>query len=264
MRFPSRIHCLPDGLSAPPTELGVQGWQYHLAKHPLGVHALATQQPWNGEGWDALAPPVVTDDLRVGFLKQISTFAAGERGCGIPEFVGSGRSTEDPNNLACKRCFAPVLSRCAAALGDTPPGLGLSGRYAQVVEELLEAVSDARGQLVRRTTLMHVASKLVVRHRNAPEIFRGLVVGYLGWPPKRRDPSERRSEILRLQRYDGVRAEFYRNGDKLAFRTCYRQPRSTQNKTMTFLFDPPDLPDGKIASSENCIVARQWWETHGC
>jgi hypothetical protein len=227
-------------------------WQAHLVKHPLGVSALRSRQPWNHEGWDATTPPVVTADGREQLVRRILALGQGGERCEVREFR-DGRTPEAPKE-PCYRCPPSLLSLCSAVLGE-PDGPGR--RYAWVIEALLAEVAEDRATVVPSA---EVSARLLKGLARPAWIEAGtvLAVGVLdGGDGKPR-------AVARIARGDGTRADFYFDASSLnlTWRTTYRQRQSSVHTRWSFLLQQP-APSPSLPLSGFYVVPRGWWEACG-
>ena len=90
-----------------------------------------------------------------------------------------------------------------------------------------------------------------------PEALRDLCVVGVG-----RATNNENRPIAQFKRGDGLLAEFfvYRGTEAAEWRTAYRQPCSGA-AALSFMMRLPAATTGRL--SETCVVARQWWESHG-
>lgn len=253
MKLPSRLVTLPNGLRAPARELAPAQWQYHLLKHPLGLHrqlrADGRPLPWDREGWSETAPPVVSGPEREAVFAALSRLEVNGVRCAVPEVHGQPPPKHWQSNYGCRECPAPLAEACAQVAHDQHD---VGRRYAEHVQALLEGLEDAH--LVPKIKTFVALNRAVMRH--GADALASCVVASAGVAT-----SEDRVSILRASSGHGIRAEFYRNGSELSWRTCYREPAIGGTRAVSFL--------GKFASptresvSETCLVARHWWEAHG-
>jgi hypothetical protein len=254
VRLPSRRYELPEGLVCEAIEIQREAWQAHVAKHPLGVWAIARsgrQDAWNAEGWDRLEPPVVTAEQRETLLQKIRGLSEGSLRCEVPELRGKVRGS-NPDRLACYDCKAPVIVRCEASLGTAD---GPGPRYAAVTEQLLAA---AEGEALVSTGR---AALTMALHRlwQSPHTWKGLIVLSAGV-----DDRQGAQPIVRITRADGVRAEFYLNASRtLRWRTTYRNPAPAPAAQLSQLLDFARPSAAVSTLSDRCMVPRPWWETYG-
>lgn len=256
MKVPSRDFSLAGGLLCPSIEIERGVWQEHVVKHPLGVNAIARsagRDAWNYEGWDQLAPAVVTETERAELLKAIGGLVEGKIRCEVPELRGK-KTGSNLERLACRDCEVPVVARCDKLI-NAPDHVGV--RYAAATESLLaDLATDAGVQI--EPARFHQA---LHRYWRSPETLAGVVVLTVGL-------EERRAArpIARISRGDGVRAEFFlEEPNRLRWRTTYRALEQTRTGPQRFgyLIDVPRPVPGLGPLSETCLVARRWWEAHG-
>lgn len=256
MKVPAADIRLAGGLVCPSDAVDRAVWQEHVVKHVLGVHAVARshgRDPWTYEGWTQLDPPTVTELERADLADQIASLAEGKLRCGVPELRGKQKGS-NADSLACRDCQAPIIVRCEKLI-NVPGGVG--DRYRNVTDTLLGALSEETGLQIPRPDLL----RALHRHWQAPERLDGAVVLTVGvedrkgtWP------------IARINRSDGVRAEFYlEQPNRLRWRTTYREMEATRTgpQKISFLSDVARPGPRPTVLSELCVVARHWWEAHG-
>jgi hypothetical protein len=256
VKAPSRDFVLAGGLICPSREIDRGVWQEHVVKHPLGVNALARssgRDRWNVEGWDTLAPAVISESERAQLVAGIGALSEGKIRCEVPELRGK-KTGSKLDRLACRDCQPPVVAHCSNLMNG-PNGIGT--RYRDVTESLLAELTSDTGVQVEPARLPEVLTKLW----RTPESLAGLVVLTIGL-----DDHKAARPIARISRGDGVRAEFYlEEPNILRWRTAYRAAAQAQTgpQRVSFLRDVPRPAPGIGRLSELCVVARRWWEAHG-
>jgi len=256
MKLPSRDLRLAGGLLCPATPIERSVWLEHVTKHPLGVSAIARSRgrdAWNLEGWDRLAPPVISEPQRAELVKGLAGLSEGKQRCEVPEVRGK-KSGSDPDRLACRDCTVPIIARCEQLMHVEG---GVGQQYAAVIESLLLAVDEGQGLEVAPAKFQQAVHRLW----RSPSDLDGLVVLTVGLDDRRAA-----RPIARLSRHDGVRAEFYlEEPNRLRWRTAYRNFVMTRTgpQVVSFLGDVarPAPKLGRV--SDLCVVPRRWWETHG-
>jgi hypothetical protein len=265
MKVPSRAFTLSNGFELHPKEVTLGVWQDHVVRHPLGIYRMAIGRAWNDEGWDRMDPPVVSEEQRDQFIAQVPGFSVGARGCGVPAFLlgaanaapkakATSKAPVSPPERPCETCQPPVVTRCANALH----GLGVGPRYGRIIDELAEAVAGEAGVVVPRAEV----AKAVTRLWSQPARYDGLVVASLGELLK----GNTKRDVLRISRADGVRAEYYANGARGAWRTTYRgiPAGASGAQRASFVLDVPVSSPRLHPSSDAYVVPRPWWQEHGC
>jgi hypothetical protein len=232
--------------------------QAHVIKHPFGmgaIHARSALQRrrWNEEGWDSLAPPVVSVEQRRATVSQILELRVDGDRCAVPKLANEELGGQPPTDAysgatgasePCYVCNAALSMRCCVL--TKPVAAAYSSLVAARVGQLHErAVWVARDELSRR----------LGRCARAGERLRGLVVLTLGGE---------RGLGARLSCWDGVRIEFYRTSSALTFRTAYRERRETPSRVVSFLWDfapiTTDAWSERMGVSDKALVPRLWWE----
>ncbi len=244
---PSRAVTLPAGLVVHPQAIDLGAWQAHLLKHPLGVSAVRDRAPWNAEGWDATAPPVVAPAQRESVAARIVALEpAGER-CAVRELRGARSPVAEP----CYVCPPPLIHHCAAIL-DEAGGIGRG--YAAVIEAVLAEVAAPEAVAVPRAEL---AKRLIAGLRQPAWIEAGTVlgVGLLTFPG---GPAA----VARINRADGTRVELRLDRGSWKWRTTYRIRQVSAASRWSFLTDHP-RPEPSLPLSEMYVVPRRWWEAYG-
>lgn len=251
MRLPGQRYVLPNGLRWDPENVPYQSWHYHVMKHPLGVHRMRNAAgypvPWDREEWTRLAPPVLTHDERPRVMKKIALVQIGGQQCGVQEVFGKPPPKRPSDRFPCNDCAAPVAEECRSVLHDQH---AVGRRYAEVTEDLVSVLRD--GVPVGRSAWLERFARLV---RTNPESAASALVLTVGLPAL-----ENRLRV-RISRGDGVRAEFwlYPRG-VMQWRTTYREPPTPNRSISKFLCE--FLPSCGFKLSEECLVARLWWEQH--
>ena len=233
-------------------EIAAGVWQAHVVKHPLGRDALCRSgntAPWNGERWDALTPPVVTEEQRAALVETIRALGTDQQRCGARELWGkASKSAKEP----CYECGEPLVNLCFKKLNAA----GTVGKaYAEQTEALLRSFSDA--VTVPRKALW----ARLMGFLRTPEKLEGLSVLHVGL-----DRGSGSKPIARASGHDGVVVELYLHGrSHLVWRTTYREPQALASvaNRVSFLQRAP-APDNRIeVLSDAALVTRGWWETHG-
>ena len=256
MKLPSRDFLLAGGLVCSARDVDRAVWQEHVVKHLLGVGSIAISRgrdAWNHEAWDRLDPAAVTERERVDLVRGISALAEGKLRCEVPELHGKKRWS-DPERLACGECQAPIVVRCDKLLNG--PG-GVGERYRAVTESLLRQLAGEDAVQITAPRFENA----VHRHWRTPEKLAGALLLAVGLDNRRAT-----LPIARINRGDGVRAEFYfEEPDRLRWRTTYREFVKTRSgpQQISFLLQIPRPAPRLGRVSEICLVARRWWETHG-
>lgn len=252
MKVPSRTHRLAGWLSCEPREIEEGVVQDHVIRHPFGLAALhgrvfvdrpPTKRPWNLEGWDRSAPPVLTLEDRRAIVARIRALGDAQRSCGaglLDKEVYGGHAS--PDDRPCERCPSVLRGSCAQLTHEVVE------RYAALVDVLLSEVSEEHGVVISRTELY---PRLV--REAAPESLVVLTAGRLG---------TRDAAGVRIHRGDGVRIELYRHHHELRWRTLYRVSLRGPNDRRSFLLK--HLSDDGLTKrdslSGNCVVPRLWWQ----
>lgn len=263
MNLPSTPLTFAGGsLTLPVQQQRVETWQAHLAKHPLGVRAMALTKnlaAWDREGWTTLGPPAFSEAARDDLITRIGALELGAAGgCTVPEFGSrAGRVWSDPARLACWQCAPVVRHACTKVEHGVAT---LAGAYRRITEEVLTVVSDPHGLLLPRSSV----AEYLFRNLQKPDASVGLTIMSFG----SNDSPSFRGPIVRAQRWDGVRVDLYRKGAQLSWRTTYRLegldargPSSHVRSFQALLAMPPaDLHP----LSDKCVVPRLWWESHVC
>ncbi|WP_433935300.1 hypothetical protein AB3662_11375 [Sorangium cellulosum] len=240
---PSRTVALPGGLVAPPVEQKLTTWHAHLLKHPLGVHAVRGNQPWNQEGWDRTVPPVVTAEQRERIAGRIMALRPNGMRCQVRELRGARSPEAEP----CYACQTPLVSLCAAILDEAD---GVGHRYAATIEALLTDVAEEAAVVIPRRDLSFRLIKSLTRPAWI-EAGTVLAVGVDGKTP-----------MVRIARADGTRADFWLNGNGLTWRTTYRMPQASVHTQLSFMMDH-FAPAPSLPLSDVYVVPRRWWEAYG-
>lgn len=247
MRVPSKRFALAGGkLVCEPRDTRPGIVQGHVVKHPFGVTSLVSGNAWDHERWDELG--VIDAPKRASFMAQVLRLRKGTAECSVPEIRGT-QARSPFGEVACTHCPTALARACEE---ETAPTMG--GPYLGVLEELLGAVSSPTAANVPPETL---ARQLFGGLRNLAAL-KDLVVGYGGL-----DRRNQRSIIVRLNRGDGVRAEFFfEEPDRLAWRTLYRDFKavSTPNGLLQFLLEAPPKRNSTKVLSEMCLVSRLFWQ----
>lgn len=248
MKVPSRSFALAgDKLVCEPRTKSAGVVQMHVVKHPFGVNGLARGGAWDDEGWTELG--VVDDRVRAASIASILGLRHGRLECAVPELRGAQVSNQS-HGIACETCPTPLAEACAAVTAPT-----VTRRYFAVLEELLTAASEPRARAVPSN---EVGSRLVFAALRQIDRLRDVVVGYAGL-----DARSKRNIVVRLNRGDGVRAEFFfEEPNQLSWRTLYRDPGAvrTPNALVQFLGEAPPQGGPTMPLSEFCLVSRPFWE----
>lgn len=244
---PTRAFTLPTdpALSALPQPISVRAWVAHLVRHPLGTYSTARNKPWNSEGFDALSPPVVTEDSRAAFVNFVRDERLRGDRCEVHAFstrAPTAKTLRLDDKLPCyDSCPEALVFGCRSELRSISDG------YQSLVDALLESLSD--GVSVDRATFTNAVLRTL---RRPQEICSAIVVLSSGVLPG----SSVRDRVVRIHRGDGVRTEFYARGRELTWRTTYRiRPTSPMVAVRELL----DLPVADRASAA-VLVARPWWQ----
>lgn len=239
---PSREFRLPTTppLVASPEVIEVRPWVAHIVKHPLG--ALESPTRWNVEGFDRLAPPIVTPTERDAFVAFVRDRAARGGACGIPSLcdptIGEAR-LEQP--LPCYgACPSALVRGCRQQLS------ALSDRYAALVDAMLASVSD--GVVIPRAQ----AFSSIARAATPGGTLDGLAVFAVGL----RINSSYTDVVAKVSRADGVRVDFYVRNRTLRWRTTVRRIPPSPTAAVRDLLDVPR----DDSMSATVIVARSWWQ----
>jgi len=249
MKVPARTIELPGGLRCPAYDVAQAPWLAHVVKHPLGLGAVAGRPPgtpWNREGWGTLALPVIDPAERDRLARNIAGLDVDGHQCAIPEMRGAPGAS-DPDRLACYVCPHTLASQCAWVLDD------VSKAYASVTTSLVEAFDAASSVAVPRASMFKTLARKLPRY-DAWASLSLLSVGL--------DARQGSRQIARISRADGVRAEFYLSHGELRWRTTWRHPPVNHSQAMSFLLDFATPAPTTSPLSENCLVARLWWERH--
>lgn len=248
MKLPSSEMKFPNGLVVPPRTISLTTWQYHVVKHPLGVNRDARRSGDDPEAWGELKPPVVEAGWRLNTFREIAAIDVSGARCGLPEAHGRKAQAREADVYNCWTCPAPVARACEQATHAERP---VGPRYAHAAQSVLQRLTD--GVLVTRSAYQTA----VMRFARDSEGLRELNVLGIG-----RAISDERKTIAQFKRGDGVVVEFYvhQEGKSASWRTAYKDP-CTGAALLSFLLRLPGATEDSL--SEKCLVARQWWESHG-
>lgn len=255
-QIPSETHKLDGALVCERRQTSVQVAQAHVLKHPIGMGALfgarigTARRLWNEEGWDMLAPPVITLEERRKLVQDIGTLAVDGASCQMPrlqkeDLGGDIRAGE----MACYQCPETLASTCAEHCGS------IRARYVEYVDSLLARFESGQATLVS----WDVVSQRALGALGDPAWFEGLAV--LSLRTSARDGREAVS-IARISTADGLRCEFYVGGKgDLRWRTLYRQRVCGIAAIHNFAINDsrPLWPKGNLLS-ESVLVPRLYWQ----
>jgi hypothetical protein len=245
-RVPTRTFTLPTSptLTASPQTIAVRTWVAHLVRHPLGTYSTARNRPWNAEGFDALSPPVVTEDTRAAFVNFVRDEPVRGGRCEVHAFSTKAATAKKRGLDDSLPCYGPCSD--ALVFGCRSELRSISDGYQSLVDALLDSLSD--GVSVDRATFTNMVLSTLQR----PQDHQSAVVLSSGALPD----SSYRDRVVRIHRGDGVRTEFYARGRELTWRTTYRiRPTSPVVAVRELL----DLPVADSASAA-VLVSRPWWQ----
>lgn len=247
MKIPSRRFDLHAQIAIQPATVDAREWHAHVMKHPFGLGAIydllpqAGSRSWTREGWNTVAPPVVTGEQRRSLAREIvSLVVAGSR-ChaqrlGHEEYNGLAPHSDIP----CRECPQALLDACGQIVGSVSVG------YASWVDRHLGALED--GVVVEPAELVQRITRAAARRSALPEavLSTGMLSnGHTG---------------LRISGANGVRSELYgTKGYPFRWRTTYRSVPKGPNDQASFLLRLL-VRHPKAVLSGVTLVERRWWK----
>jgi hypothetical protein len=199
------------------------------------------------EGWQNTKPPVIEKGWKPEVLARIAELSVAGQACTLPEVFDRQPTRHQAEHYACLECPTSVAERCSDVTSSPHP---IGPRYAGVAEELLNSLVD--GVLVAAERVPMIA----MSKSRFPAIVAELAVLFVG-----RAAGGSGKPIARAVRGDGVVVEFRLRGKRGTWRTTYRHPVSGAGSMANLFLNPP--PRLEPSLSDQCVVARQWWEEHG-